>query len=54
MNESENEWQVVQLDANGVGLAEKVLVNQGMSVEEYLTAALKCVYVSDELPFEPE
>ena len=33
MNESENEWQVVQLDANGVGLAEKVLVNQGMSVE---------------------
>lgn len=54
MNESENEWQVVQLDANGVGLAEKVLVNQGMSVEEYLTAALKCVYVSDELPFDPE
>ena len=54
MNESENEWQVVQLDANGVGLAEKVLVNQGMSVEEYLTAALKRVYVSDELPFEPE
>ena len=54
MNESENEWQVVQLDANWVGLAEKVLVNQGMSVEEYLTAALKCVYVSDELPFDPE
>ena len=25
-----------------------------MSVEEYLTAALKRVYVSDELPFEPE
>ena len=54
MNESENEWQVVQLDANGVGLAEKVLVKQGMSVEEYLTAALKRVYVSDELPFDPE
>ena len=54
MNESENEWQVVQLDANGVGIAEKVLVKQGMSVEEYLTAALKRGYVSDELPFEPE
>ena len=25
-----------------------------MSVEEYLTAALKRVYVSDELPFDPE
>lgn len=25
-----------------------------MSVEEYLTAALKRGYVSDELPFEPE
>lgn len=25
-----------------------------MSVEEYLTAALKRVYVSDELPFAPE
>ena len=25
-----------------------------MSVEDYLTAALKCVYVSDELPFDPE
>ena len=25
-----------------------------MSVEEYLTAALKRVDVSDELPFEPE
>ncbi|WP_270320319.1 hypothetical protein, partial [Weissella cibaria] len=35
-------------------LAEKVLVKQGMSVEEYLAAALKRVYVSDELPFDPE
>ena len=25
-----------------------------MSVEEYLAAALKRVYVSDELPFDPE
>lgn len=35
-------------------LLKKVLVKQGMSVEEYLTAALKRVYVSDELSFEPE
>lgn len=54
MNESGNELQFVQLDADWVWLAEKVLVKQGMSVEEYLTAALKRVYVSDELPFEPE
>ena len=43
MNESGNELQFVQLDADWVGLAEKVLVKQGMSVEEYLTAALKRV-----------
>ena len=54
MNELGNELQFVQLDADWGGLAEKVLVKQGMSVEEYLTAALKRVYVSDELPFEPE
>ncbi|MGX6409966.1 hypothetical protein [Weissella confusa] len=54
MNESKNELQVVQLDADWVGLAEKALVKQGMSVEEYLVAALKRVYVSDELPFAPE
>ena len=54
MNESGNELQFVQLDADWVWLAEKVLVKQGMSVEEYLTAALKRVYVSDELPFDPE
>lgn len=54
MNKSGNELQFVQLDADWVGLAEKVLVKQGMSVEEYLTAALKRVYVSDELPFDPE
>ena len=34
INESGNELQFVQLDA------EKVLVKQGMSIEEYLTAAL--------------
>ena len=54
MNKSGNELQFVQLDVDWVGLAEKVLVKQGMSVEEYLTAALKRVYVSDELPFDPE
>ena len=54
MNELGNDLQFVQLDADWVELAEKVLVKQGMSVEEYLTAALKRVYVSDELPFEPE
>lgn len=54
MNELGNELQFVQLDADWVELAEKVLVKQGMSVEEYLTAALKRVYVSDELPFDPE
>lgn len=48
MNNSGNELQFVQLDADWV------LVKQGMSVEEYLTAALKRVYVSDELPFDPE
>ena len=40
MNESGNELQFVQLEADLVGLAEKVLVKQGKSVEEYLTAAL--------------
>lgn len=54
MNELGNELQFVQLDADWVELAEKVLVKQVMSVEEYLTAALKRVYVSDELPFDPE
>lgn len=54
MNELGNELQFVQLDAAWLGLAEKVLVKQGMSVEEYLTAALKRGYVSDALPFEPE
>ena len=54
MNESGNELQFVQLDAAWLGLAEKVLVKQGMNVEEYLAAALKRVYVSDELPFDPE
>ena len=54
MNESGNELQFVQLYADWVGLAEKLLFKQGMSVEEYLTAALKRVYVSDELPFDPE
>ena len=54
MNELGNELQFVQFDAYWFGLAEKVLVKQGMSVEEYLTTALKRVYVSDELPFEPE
>ena len=54
MNELGNELQFVQFDADWVELAEKVLVKQGMSVEEYLTAALKRVYVSDELPFDPE
>ena len=54
MNELGNELQFVQLDADWVELAEKVLVKQGMSVEEYLTTALKRVYVSDELPFVPE
>ena len=48
MNNSGNELQFVQL------AADWFLVKQGMSVEEYLTAALKRVYVSDELPFEPE
>lgn len=48
MNNSGNELQFVQLDADWF------LVKQGMSVEEYLTAALKRVYVSDELPFDPE
>ena len=54
MNELGNELQFVQFDADWVELAEKVLVKQGMSVEEYLTAALKRLYVSDELPFDPE
>ena len=54
MNESGNELQFVQLDADWVGLAEKVLVKQVMSVEEYLAVALKRVYFSDELPFDPE
>lgn len=54
MNELGNELQFVQLDADWFGLAEKVLVKQGISVEEYLTAALERVYVSDELPFDPE
>ena len=54
MNELGNELQFVQLDADWFGLAEKVLVKQGMSVKEYLTAGLKRVYVSDELPFDPE
>ena len=40
MNELGNELQFVQLDADWVELAEKVLVKQGKSVEEYLTAAL--------------
>lgn len=40
MNESGNELQFVQLEADLVGLAEKVLVKQGKSVEEYLTAEL--------------
>lgn len=53
MNESGNELQFVHLDADWVGLAEKVLIKQGMSVEEYLTAALKRVYVSDEHPLRP-
>ena len=48
MNKSVNELQFVQLDADWV------LVKQGMSVEEYLTAVLKRAYVSDELPFDPE
>ena len=34
MNKSGNELQFVQLDADWVGLAEKVLVKQCMSVEE--------------------
>ena len=54
MNELGNELQFVQLDADWFGLAEKVLVKQGMSVEEYLAAALKRVYVSDEFPFDSE
>ena len=54
MNESGNELQFIQLYADWVGLAEKLLVQQAISVEEYLTAALKRVYVSDELPFDPE
>lgn len=54
MNESGNELQFVQLDADWVELAEKVLVKQGMSVKEYLAAPLKRVHVSDELPFDPE
>ena len=54
MSKYKKKLHVVKLDADWVGLAEKVLVKQGMSVEEYLTAALKRVYVSDELPFEPE
>ena len=33
MNELGNELQFVQLDADWGGLAEKVLVKQGMSVE---------------------
>lgn len=48
MNNSGNELQFVQL------ADDWFLVKQGMSVEEYLTAALKRVYVSDELPFDPE
>lgn len=43
MNESGDELQFVQLDADWVELAEKVLVKQVMSVEEYLAAALKRV-----------
>lgn len=43
MNESGNELQFVQVDDDWVGLAEKVLVKQWMSVEEYLAAALKRV-----------
>ena len=54
MNESGNELQFVQLDAARLGLAEKVLVKQGINVEEYLAAALKRMYVSDELSFDPE
>lgn len=53
MNESGHELQFVQLDADWVGLAEKVLVKQGMSVGEYLIAALKRVYVS-ELSYDEE
>lgn len=54
MSEYKKKLHVVQLDADWVGLAEKVLGKQGMSVEEYLAAALKRVYVSDEFPFDPE
>lgn len=54
MSEYKKKLHVVQLDADWVGLAEKVLGKQGMSVEEYLAAALKRVYVSDEIPFDPE
>lgn len=54
MSEYKKKLHVVKLDADWVGLAEKVLGKQGMSVEEYLAAALKRVYVSDEFPFDPE
>lgn len=53
MSEYKKKLHVVQLDADWVGLAEKVLGKQGMSVEEYLAAALKRVYVSDEFPLRP-
>ena len=54
MSEYKKKLHVVKLDADWVGLAEKVLGKQGMSVEEYLAAALKRVYVSDEFPFDSE
>ena len=38
----------------GLNLLKRFLLSKVWVLNEYLTAALKRVYVSDELPFEPE
>ena len=54
MDKEEMILKTINLDADFVGLAEKVLSKQGMSVEEYLTDALKRLYVTNTIPFNPE
>ena len=38
----------------GLDLLKRFLLSKVWVLKEYLTAALKRVYVSDELPFDPE
>ena len=46
--------QTISLDTDYIGLAKTVLDEKGISIEKYLSDALKRVYLDEKIPFNSE